>query len=184
MSVSRFLSPHYIIGAVAALGLFIIFNATRPGLETETQARFTQWYEDASSYLTKTEGSPATVRKILATITLKTDSLPDGKPSQWIVPNRGLEESEQRSRLARVLELIKESQIYGNSAYLVSNPVSPPPTFPHLSVTVIEGENTFSAAIPLKDLEKSIQMKNLLKLLEIFSSTPTQPTPQINPNQL
>ena len=180
MSVSRFLSPQYIIGAVAALGLFVIFNATRPGLETETQARFTQWYEDASSYLTKTEGTPATVRKILATITLTSDSLPDGKSAQWTVPNRGLEESEQRSRLARVLELIKESQIYGNSAYLVSTP----PTTPHLSVAVIEGENTFSAAIPLKDLEKSIQMKNLLKLLEIFSSTPTQPTPQINPNQL
>jgi hypothetical protein len=180
MSVSRFLSPHYIVGAVAALGLFIIFNATRPALETETQARFTQWYEGASSYLTKNEGNPSPLRKIQATITLTTDVPPSGKSSQWIVPNGGLEEGEQRARLARVLELIKESQIYGNFSYLGSAS----PTSPHLSVVVSEGDHTFSATIPLSDLEKSIQMKNLLKLLEIFSLSPTQPTPQINPNQL
>jgi hypothetical protein len=180
MSVSRFLSPHYIIGAFAALGLFIIFNATRPALETETQARFTQWYEDAASYLATLEGTPTNVRKIQAAVVVSSASLPSGRSSEWIIPSAGLEEGEQRTRLARVLELIKESQIYGNSSYLGV----PDPSIPHLSVTVTEGENVFSAAIPLAALENSIQMKNLLKLLEIFSATPVQPTPQINPNQL
>lgn len=180
MSVSRFLSPQYIVGAVAALGLLLIFNATRPALETETHARFTQWYEGASTYLTKTEGNPSPVRTIQATIVVSPEPSSGGKSSKWIVPNGTLDEGEQRSRLARVLELIKESQIYGNSSYLVAADS----TTPHISVAVSEGESTFAATIPLKELEKNIQIKNLLKLLEIFSSNPIQPTPQINPTQL
>jgi hypothetical protein len=180
MSISRFLSPRYLIGGAAAVALFLAFNLSRPPLETETQAQFIAWYEGASAYLNGTGEQNPAPRPIQATITLVSDTTPSGKTTSWSLPVGAPEERELRSRLARVLELVKESGVYASRTYLVATP----PRRPHVAITVTEDTKNFTAHVPLTDIEENIQLKNLLKLLEIFTASPAATVAPINPSQL
>ena len=180
MSISRFLSPRYLVGGAAAVVLFIAFNFSRPGLETETQSQFVAWYEGASAFLHGTGEPSTTPRPILATIKLVMETGAAGKATEWNLPAGAPEEKELRSRLARVLELVKESGVYASRSYLTFTP----PNRPHVAITVTEGTQNFTAHIPLSDVDENIQLKNLLKLLEIFTASPAATAAPINPSQL
>jgi hypothetical protein len=204
MSVGRFLSlKTFGVTLLIAVAL-VAFNLTRPPLETATQAAFLGWYSGASRYLESQPDALTPSRRITAHV--KIVRAPQGtEESDWVLPANtleigGRENQEQRSRLARVLQLIKESQVYGKLDYL--KPASPETSY--ISIIVSEGQNTaegappdaaavgkdgeaqesvFTATVPLKDVESSIQLQNLIKLLEVFTATPA-PSQEINPTQL
>jgi hypothetical protein len=165
-----------IISAIIVTVL-ILFNSSRPPLETGVQAAFSEWYGSASDYLLHWSPSTTTPRAIAAKIKILTPTS-GAQPTEWLLPDGPLEDDVQRDRLARVLSLIQESRVYGNSAYLMDTP----PEYPHVSIEVRESNQAFTAFVPLAEIERNIQMKNMLKLLEVFRLTPST-TRAINPSQ-
>ncbi len=208
MAVSRYLSLKTFGVALLIAAALVAFNYTRPPFETATQAAFLGWYSGASKYLESSPDALTPSRSISARVKIVRASS-GGDESDWILPANpldvgGLENREQRSRLARVLQLIKESQVYGKLEYLKPAP----PDAAYISIVVSEGPHisdganggtpseavagvsnaqaqgaTFEATVPLKEIESSIQLQNLIKLLEVFTATPA-PSPEIYPTQL
>jgi predicted aldo/keto reductase-like oxidoreductase len=76
-----------------------------------------------------------------------------------------------------VLQLIRESNIFGVAPLKDSlNSKSA------ISISIKDGDHSFDTAVPYNITESNIQLKNLLKLLEVFSAK--TPAAEIEPTRL
>ena len=82
----------------------------------------------------------------------------------WTLPARSLAEASDRENTARVLQLLSESEVFS-----VRPVTSPKEGVSYLSISVREGEQKFETTVPAEEVERRIQLQNLLKLLDIFS---------------
>lgn len=170
MKIARFLLSKTAITLLVAVAGLIAFNSLYCKLETEQLAAFKEWYPTTQTILQSDNGEQASKSKLHITIRLQ------GGPqtSSWTFPSSSLAVPEDRERTLRVLQLISESKVFGLPASSSKNGES-------LSISISDESASFSTTISGDAVKENIQLQNLLKLLEIYSSTPTQP---VNPAQL
>lgn len=149
-------------GAVAILAL-LVFNLTRPALESDLLVSFNDWYATTAPKLEQAD--PAALSTVKLSVTVGLAGRPTPPPNlSWTLPVRSLAEQADRENTARVLQLVHESGIFAQRPIkLVHDGGS------YLSISVRDGERRFETTVPASEIEKSIQLQNLLKLLEIFS---------------
>jgi hypothetical protein len=99
------------------------------------------------------------------------------KNQEWKLPNGSLSDPEQRARVARVLQLIAESQLFSIRRSSASKTGGA-----YLAIAVVDPTRRFETTISFDEVKENIQLQNLLKLLEVFAASP--PAPPMNPNQL
>ena len=157
--------------ALSAIAL-VIFNLGRDVVGSPQQADFEDWYTLAVPSIEATQPGSAAVADIRVTV-----AVGGTRHNQWTVPATSLADSEERSRLVRVLQLLKESQVFGlrslNQAESSAETVS---------ITVTDKEKAFRTIIPLEATTRNIQLKNLLALLDVFAATPA--STQVEPGRL
>jgi hypothetical protein len=176
MSVRKLLSPQVIIGFIATVVGLIAFNVTRPGLQSERQAAFDTWYSGALPSLESSSDATLATRKLTVKVRM-TGALGNTPASEWTLPIQNLGNTEDRTRMTRVLQLISESQAFG---------LTPPRDLGektgNLFLSIADGDQRFDTVVAAQDVEKDIRLQNLIKLLEVFSAQPT--VPAIDPTRL
>jgi len=154
-------------GAVALLAV-VVFNLTRRPLPTDLAVDFNRWYEATSPILAEQVPSdPAALANLKLSVTIQLtgrSTLPS--TLSWTLPVRSLGENEDRSNTARALQLVRESEVFGMAPV-----ASLKEGGSYLVISIRDGEKQFDTTIPAAAAEKSIQLQNLLKLLDIFSKS-------------
>ena len=176
MSLRKLLSPQVVIGFLVTVVGLVAFNLTRPGLQSERQAAFDTWYSSTVPSLEVGTDAALANRKLTVKVRM-TGALGSTPVSEWTLPIQNLGNAEDRTRTARVLQLISESQVFG-----LPPAKDPSDSAGYLFLSIADGEQHFDTVVALQDVEKDIRLQNLIKLLEVFSSQP--PTPAIDPTRL
>jgi hypothetical protein len=174
--------PKYLLGILFAAMALVAFNLGQPGIERDTASAFNKWYQATAAKVSQTgesENSPLSMR---VTITLKGPGQTN-QPSVWNLPEVAPGDQNDRENTTRALQLISESGVFGFSP--LKNPSSETPS---LSLTVKdlndnETPQQFEITIPFSAVEENIQLRNLLKLLEVYS-TQKDLTPVVEPARL
>jgi hypothetical protein len=167
MILKKVVNPRILVGVALTAMALIAFNLGRPpGLKSDLLTSFNSWYEGTALKLTPDAELKDAGLSLKVLVTLKDPS--DSPPvSTWELPATSLLDLAERENTARVLQLIRESGVFGLTS--LRNPTA---TTPHVSFVVQEGERVFETAISLDVVRENIQLMNLLKLLEVYSSTP------------
>lgn len=174
MKIAQLLLSRTVIGILITIAAIIGFNASRMDLTTELLADFSTWHTKIALLLDNPETDTQALPKLSVSITI--DTLQPGQPPRtWTFPTTSLSSSTERSQTSRVLQLIRESKVFGLS------PLAPGDSSrPTLSIVTVDENHRFETTIPLSEVENNIQLQNLLKLLEVFSATPKA---EVNPSQ-
>jgi hypothetical protein len=175
MAKTLFTPQSLLIIAATIVALFA-FNLTQPGPKNELQSSFDKWYAESAPALEAHDNGTYQGKEISVTV----KSLHGGSAStshEWKLPSSSLVDVEQRSRIARVLQLIAESQVF--SIRSVSNLK---PGGAYVTIAVADPTRKFETTVSYDDVKDNIQLQNLLKLLEVFAANP--PAPPVNPAQL
>jgi hypothetical protein len=161
----KLISTQTFFTAVVAVLALAIFNLTRPALQSDLLVEFNGWYKGTSSLLAQTD--PATLGNSKLSVTVSLTGRPTPPPTlSWTLPSGALTETTERENTARVLQLIHESGVFGLPT--IKNPKA---DAPYLSISIRDGERSFETTVPAAEVEKSIQIQNLLKLLDIFEKS-------------
>jgi hypothetical protein len=173
MSISSMFNVRLAAGAVLAVVLLVAFNVLRPGIQSELEASFNDWYETTG----KTVDAPQKADPPKVTVHVRLSGPVNGMGAgDWSVPQRGYASNEDRQRVARVLQLIHESGVF----HLRPVPQTDDGR-PYITVSIVDGARSFETTIPFSEVSTNVRLQNLLKLLEVFNAT--QP-PAVNPTQL
>jgi hypothetical protein len=174
MKIVNFLLSRTTIGVLITIAVLIAFNATRTDLKTEKLASFIAWQEKVSPLLSDS-GTEATPPKV--SVTVRIDNPEPGQSARlWSLPKISATDSVDRNQIVRVLQLIAESKVFG-----LPQAPSEGPSHPTLQISISDESNRFETIVPLSTVDGNIQLQNLLKLLEVFASTPRT---EVNPAQL
>lgn len=174
MKIVQLLLSRTVIGILITIAALIGFNASRMDLTTELLADFSSWHTKTALLLDNPETETQALPKL--SIKIAVDSVqPGGSRREWTFPSTSLANPTERSQTSRVLQLIRESKVFG-LPQLSSNDTSRP----SLSIVVTDDKEEFQTIVPLSEIENNIQLQNLLKLLEVFSATPNA---DVNPAQ-
>lgn len=158
-------------GAIAILAL-LVFNLTGPGLQSDLLVSFNQWYDSSGSALAVADPSTLGSRKLSVTVTVTgRPAAPSSK--SWTLPARSLTEGPDRDSTARVLQLIRESGVFGLRP--LRNAAGDTPS---VSIAVRDGEKLFETTVAARDVDRNIQLQNLLKLLDVMSISGGEPAIQ------
>jgi hypothetical protein len=173
--------PKYLLGVLFAAMALVAFNLGQPGIERDTASAFNKWYQNTSTKLTQTQDSNNPGLSLGITITLKGPGQLN-PPNVWNLPETSLSDPNERENTIRALQLVSESGIFGFAPLR-----NPSPDTPSLSLTVKDTSDTeapqkFEIVIPFSAVEENIQLRNLLKLLEIHSTQ--QDITQVEPARL
>lgn len=148
----------------------IAFNLSHPTLKNDLLTSFNEWYQGISPKLTSATDPQQADLSLRVSVTLSDPSI-GGAPAVWTLPTRSLLESTDRDNTARVLQLIRESGIFG---------LSPMPSSakkgPSVAVSVRDEQRQFEITIPLDQAQKNIQLQNLMKLMDLYSHAPSTST--------
>lgn len=174
MKIAKLALSKYVLWTLAILALLIGFNASRSRLESELLAQFNEWYSDTAPLLAEGDDASTSLPTVSVTIRLS-GPLYTGNPS-WTFPPHSLSDPEERSQTDRVLQLISESKVFQFTP--VAREVASE-NYIHISVT--DQAHRFDTVVASKEAADNIQLQNLMKLLQIFGSTPARSE---NPNQL
>jgi len=175
MKSSKVTSRRVVIVTLITIAALLLFNGTRPALQSDALSAFNSWYEAAAPTLDS--GSDATLANRKLTLKVRISSAAGTPASEWILPTHNLGNVDDRSRTIRVLQLIHESQLFGLKP--VRDPLE---GGSHLSIAISDGEQHFDTVIKADEVEGDIRIQNLIKLLEVFSTEPAVPT--IDPTRL
>ncbi|MEY4669466.1 MAG: hypothetical protein RL518_2165 [Pseudomonadota bacterium] len=170
MKLARVLLSKSTLVAIVASAALIAFNTLSYNLESEQLASFNDWYPTAATTLESDNAETASKSKLQITIKVEGGL----SSSTWSFPTRSMADSDDRAQTSRVLQLIKESKVFGI-------PQSSRTKDSKVTITVSDESASFATTIDGSDVEDNIQLQNLLKLLEVYAATPKQP---INPAQL
>jgi hypothetical protein len=184
--VKRLFTPQSLLIIASTIVALLVFNVSRPGLKNELLSSFDTWYQESSPALLLHTDAPYQGRNITVTVRSfrgngsSTNSSAINNhaiDNEWKLPSGSLSDIEQRMRLARVLQLISESQVFGLRP--LTNPRA---GGSYLAIVVVDPTRTFETTISFDEVKGNIQLQNLLKLLEVFATTP--PPAAMNPSQL
>lgn len=165
MAKRKILSTQALVTAAVAIAAVIIFNLTRPPLASDMLVAFSTWYKTTSPILEQSDPLALSELKLNVTIELS-DSSSSPSAVTWNLPARSLNDNIDRSNTARALQLINESGVFGLPS--ITNPAK---MGSFLSISVRNNERVFETTIPTLEVERNIQLQNLLKLLDIFSNS-------------
>jgi len=176
MGIKSFISPtRLVVVAFMVMGI-IAFNLSRPPLKNDLLTTFNEWYQTAATQLQSHGESQPSNLSVRISITVSNPAL-SATPTVWNLPVRTLLDPDDRDNTARALQLINESGVFGFSP--LKNPSD---TQGSITISVRDEQRQFEISIPSKDAEKNIQLRNLLKLLEVYSQEP--PTTHVEPARL
>jgi hypothetical protein len=164
MKSVRFLLSKTGVTVALVIGSLILFNVFIGKVDTEKLAAFNDWYPPIATILSEEEPPPASSLRV--TIQLSGSFARGGTTSQTF-PTQSLADQRDREQTFRVLQLLSESKVFGLPAV----------TRPHeggsyVTITVSDERASFQTIVNADTVEKSIQLKNLLKLLELYAATP------------
>jgi hypothetical protein len=169
MKFARVILSKSTLVAIVASAALIAFNTLSYNLESEQLASFNEWYPNAANMLSN-ENPEAGKSKLQ--VTLRVNGGLSG--STFTFPSRTLADSNDREQTSRILQLLKESKVFGI-------PQSSAKNDSQVTITVSDESGSFSTTIDSDAVQDNIQLQNLLKLLEVYAATPQQP---VNPAQL
>jgi hypothetical protein len=169
MKLVRVILSKSTLVAIVASAALIAFNTVSYNLESEQLASFNEWYPNAANNLN--DQSPEVSKSKLQVTIRVNEGL---SSSTFNFPSRTLADANDREQTSRVLQLLKESKVFGI-------PQSSGKNDSQVTITVSDESGSFSTTIDGDAVQDNIQLQNLLKLLEVFAKTPQQ---QINPSQL
>jgi len=170
MAFNKFCSPKYLLGALFAAMALVAFNLGRPGIEADTASAFNAWYRTTAEKLAPSADVNGYDSALDLTVTINVNYQQQA-PSTWRVPSTSLRDPQERENTARVLQLIRESGVFGFAG--LRNPTR---SITSMTLTIKDGDQIFETTVPYGVVEQNIQLQNLLKLLEVFSSqTSTNP---------
>lgn len=158
---------------VLVIGSLVLFNVLSGKLDTEKLAAFNEWYPPIATMLSEEETPPTSSLRV--TIQLTGSFAPSGTTAQTF-PAHSLADPRDREQTFRVLQLLSEAKVFGLPA--VTRPYD---GGSYVTITVSDEKASFQTIVNADTVEKSIQLKNLLKLLELYAATPQTP---VNPAQL
>jgi hypothetical protein len=154
----------------------VAFNLSNPTLKSDLITSFNEWYQGTSQQLQPNADPKVADLSLTIAVTLF-DPAHRSSPSTWTLPARSLLETDDRDNTARILQLIRESGIFGLA------PVrSGSRTTPSLAVSVKDARRQFEITIPLKEAQNNIQLQNLMKLMDLYTHAPA--TPNVEPARL
>lgn len=159
----RILSSQALLTAAVAIIAVALFNLSRPSPESDLLVGFNTWYKQTAPLLDRSDAAALANVKLTVTIGLSGRPTPPSTFT-WTLPARSLAEASDRENTARVLQLLSESEVFS-----VRPVTSPKEGVSYLSISVREGEQKFETTVPAEEVERRIQLQNLLKLLDIFS---------------
>jgi hypothetical protein len=164
MFCKKFCNLKYIVAGLFGVMALVAFNLGQPGIQTDNAIAFNDWYQSASGKLLPNSEISETDLNLHIKISARDPSL-GAAPTEWILPASSLREPEERENTGRVLQLIRESNVFGFT------PISDPERSQSvIALDVKDGDQSFSIAVPYNVIEKNIQLKNLLKLLDVYST--------------
>ena len=169
-------NPKYLLGSILAVMAVIAFNIGQPGIETNTAAAFNAWYQATAPKLSPSGDFNESDLPLRITVTLTNSTLRD-TPTVWNVPLASLRDPQERENAGRVLQLIRESGIFGFTP--LRNPTSVSSV---ITLSIRDGDEQFETSVPFRTVEGNIQLQNLLKLLDIYSTQTG--TPHVEPARL
>jgi len=172
MKIVRFLLSKTAVTTLVIIAALIAFNAFNAKLESEQLAAFNDWYPKIVSTLESENVEETTKSKLQITIGVNSSL----STSTWNFPAHTLSDTTERSQTSRVLQLISESKVFGMPSLSRSNEGGS-----YVTIAVSDESVSFSTTVASETVESNIQLQNLLKLLEVYASTPSQP---VNPAQL
>jgi hypothetical protein len=176
MIVKKIIKPKFLITALFTVMALVAFNLGSPTLHNNLQSSFNEWYRGASEKLLPSAELKETDLSLQVSILVR-DPSHGTTPSVWQLPTKSLLDPVDRENTGRVLQLLSESGIFGLSS------VRDQATSPSLmSVTVKDAQKQFEIAVPLEAVQENIQLRNLLKLLQVYSSTPS--SSEVTPERL
>lgn len=169
-TIKRLVAIAFMVMAIVA------FNLSRPSLKNDLLTSFNEWYQGASPLLQAPNDSKQADLSLKISISLSSRA-GGNKPSVWSLPARSLLEPEDRENTARILQLIRESGVFG------LRPVSENAGHKDsIHFSIKDGEQQFEISVPFEEVENNIQVKNLLKLLDVYANTP--PPSDVEPARL
>lgn len=154
----------------------IAFNLGQPGIQTDTASAFNKWYQTAAAQLAQAGDAQGSHLSLRLTVTVQ-EPVRGDSPTVWNLPTTSLNYPEERENIARALQLIRESGVFGFAP--LRNPTA---SASLLALRVHDATQHFEIVVPLQVVEESIQLQNLLKLLEIYSMR--KDTHQVEPARL
>ena len=169
MKLARVILSKSTLVAIVASAALMAFNTLSYDLESEQLASFNEWYPNAASALTSENPEPG---KSKLQVTIRVNG--GLSSSTFTFPSRTLADANDREQTSRVLQLLKESKVFGI-------PQSSGKKDSQVTITVSDESGSFSTTIDADAVQDNIQLQNLLKLLEVYAATPQQP---VNPAQL
>lgn len=175
MKLARIVLSKTVLTGLLIVAALLAFNLSYSKLDSELLASFNDWYASTAPALDTETPDPSLKSKVSITITLS-GTLATQPVNSWTFPARSLSETEDRAQTLRVLQLISESKVFG----------APPVTRKesnggYVTITVTDNERKFDITVSAQTVEESIQLQNLLKLLQVYGATPPPP---VNPAQL
>jgi hypothetical protein len=170
MKIARVILSKSTLIAIVASAALIAFNTLSYDLESEQLASFNEWYPNAASVVDDANAENAGRSKLQVTIRINGDL----SSSTFNFPSRSLTDPNDRAQTSRVLQLLKESKVFGI-------PQSSGKKDSQVTITVRDEAGSFSTTVDASAVQDNIQLQNLLKLLEVYAATPQPP---VNPAQL
>jgi hypothetical protein len=170
MKIARIILSKSTVVALVASAALIAFNTLSYNLESEQLASFNEWYPQAATVLDDTAAENPAKSKLQVTINIKGGL----SSSTFSFPSRSLADANDRAQTSRVLQLLKESKVFGIAQ-------SSGKEDSQVTITVSDDTGSFSTTVDASAVQDNIQLQNLLKLLEVYTTTPQQP---VNPAQL
>ena len=166
----KLISNQALFTAAVALLAVVVFNLSSKPLPSDLAVDFNRWYTATAPILEQTVPSdPSALANVKLSVTIQLIGRPTPPPTlTWILPARSLTENQDRSNTARALQLVRESDVF------TMPPVSAPKSdASYLVISVRDGDKQFNTTVPASEIEKRIQLQNLLKLLDVFSKSET-----------
>lgn len=176
MSIRELLKPKFLVAALLTVMAIVAFNLSQPRLHSEQGAQFNLWYETAVVKLAPSTDPKDADLRLSISITVR-DPAQAPNPTTWNLPAQSLLDINDRDNTARILQLIKESGVFDLSP--LSSPAKETSV---LTIVVKDQERHFETALPLRAAQDNIQLRNLLKLLEVYAASP--PRTEVTPHRL
>ena len=174
MKIARIVLSKSVLTGLLIVAALVAFNLSYSKLDSELLASFNDWYAQTTPALDTEVTDPTLKSNVSVTITLS-GTLATQPVSSWTFPTRSLADPEDRAQTLRILQLISESKVFGAPAVTRKDSGGG-----YITITVTDSERKFDITVSTQTVEQSIQLQNLLKLLQIYATTPPAP---VNPAQ-
>ena len=175
MKLARIVLSKTVLTGLLIVAALLAFNLSYSKLDSELLASFNDWYARTAPTLDTESADAAPKSKVSITITLS-GTLATQSVNSWTFPARSLAEATDRAQTVRVLQLISESKVFGATSVTRKEMNGG-----YVTITITDNDRKFDTTVSTQTVEQSIQLQNLLKLLQVYGAAPPPP---VNPAQL